>query len=120
MHVAQDAFARVSSLATDELALRVTRALRAPRPRAVGLARRLGATDEQAADVVQEVYLQLWRELLPTSPAVWKTESVRSMGIRIFHGIRALKSCWAPEHMFYLPHISPAREPITRCHGRGE
>jgi DNA-directed RNA polymerase specialized sigma24 family protein len=29
----------------------------------VGLARRLGATDEQAADVVQEVHLRLWREL---------------------------------------------------------
>lgn len=29
----------------------------------MGLARRLGATDEQAADVVQEVHLRLWREL---------------------------------------------------------
>jgi RNA polymerase sigma-70 factor (ECF subfamily) len=28
-----------------------------------GLARRLGATDEQAADVVQETHLRLWREL---------------------------------------------------------
>ena len=28
-----------------------------------GLARRLGATDEQAADVVQEVHLRLWQEL---------------------------------------------------------
>lgn len=28
-----------------------------------GLARRLGATDEQAADVVQDVHLRLWNEL---------------------------------------------------------
>jgi len=28
-----------------------------------GLARRLGASDEQAADVVQETHLRLWREL---------------------------------------------------------
>src|SRR3954454_20153767 len=33
-----------------------------------GLARRLGATDEQEADVVQEVHLRLWHELQRSSP----------------------------------------------------
>jgi RNA polymerase sigma factor (sigma-70 family) len=33
-----------------------------------GLARRLGATDEQAADVLQEVHLRLWHELQRGTP----------------------------------------------------
>ena len=63
MNVAQHAFAGASALAADELALRVTEHYERRGRELWGLARRLGATDEQAADVVQEVHLRLWREL---------------------------------------------------------
>ena len=63
MDVAQDAIAGTSELAADELALRVTEHYERRGRELWGLARRLGATDEQAADVVQEVHLRLWREL---------------------------------------------------------
>lgn len=63
MDVAQDAIAGGATLAADEHALRVTEHYER-RGRALwGLARRLGATEEQAADTVQEVHLRLWREL---------------------------------------------------------
>ena len=63
MNVAQHAFAGASALAADELALRVTEHYERRGRELWGLARRLGATDEQAADVVQEVHLRLWHEL---------------------------------------------------------
>ena len=61
--MAQDAIAGTSALAADELALRVTEHYERRGRELWGLARRLGATEEQAADVVQEVHLRLWREL---------------------------------------------------------
>lgn len=63
MDVAQDAIVGGATLAADDLALRVTEHYERRGRELWGLARRLGATDEQAADVVQEVHLRLWREL---------------------------------------------------------
>jgi RNA polymerase sigma-70 factor (ECF subfamily) len=63
MDVAQDSIVGGATLAADELALRVTEHYERRGRELWGLARRLGATDEQAADVVQEVHLRLWREL---------------------------------------------------------
>ena len=63
MSVAQDAFVAGIGESSDHVALRVTEHYERRGRELWGLARRLGATDEQAADVVQEVHLRLWREL---------------------------------------------------------
>ena len=47
----------------DPVALRVTEHYERRGRELWGLARRLGASDDQAADVVQEAHLRLWREL---------------------------------------------------------
>ncbi len=58
-----DALANPSSAASDEVGRRVTEHYERHGRKLWGLARRLGASDEQAADVVQEAHLRLWREL---------------------------------------------------------
>lgn len=63
MDVAQDVMATTVGQAADHVALRVTDHYERRGRVLWGLARRLGASDEQAADVVQEVHLRLWREL---------------------------------------------------------
>ena len=64
MNVAHEALAATQQgESTDPLALRVTEHYERRGRELWGLARRLGATDEQAADVVQEAHLRLWREL---------------------------------------------------------
>src|SRR3954449_7801231 len=63
MQVAQDLLSAVDAASTDALEGRIA-ALYERRGRELwGLARRLGATDEQAADIVQEAHLRLWHEL---------------------------------------------------------
>lgn len=63
MSVAQDALAAAVGESADHVALRVTEHYERRGRELWGLARRLGASDEQAADVVQEAHLRLWREL---------------------------------------------------------
>ncbi len=63
MDVAQATVAAQPSGATEATELRVVDHYERRGRELWGLARRLGATDEQAADVVQEVHLRLWSEL---------------------------------------------------------
>lgn len=63
MDVAQDALGTAVGESADHVALRVTDHYERRGRVLWGLARRLGASDEQAADVVQDVHLRLWREL---------------------------------------------------------
>lgn len=67
MSVAQDALATAAAESaadsTDALSRRVTDLYERRGRELWGLARRLGATEEQAHDVVQEAHLRLWREL---------------------------------------------------------
>src|SRR6186997_3633531 len=63
MDVAQELVSAVGGASTDVLEARIAD-LYERRGRVLwGLARRLGASDEQAADVVQEAHVRLWREL---------------------------------------------------------
>ena len=63
MDVAQDIVGAAAGESSDALALRVTEHYERRGRELWGLARRLGATDDQAADVVQEAHFRLWREL---------------------------------------------------------
>jgi RNA polymerase sigma-70 factor (ECF subfamily) len=63
MDVAQDVVGTAVGESADHVAHRVTEHYERRGRELWGLARRLGATDEQAADVVQEAHLRLWREL---------------------------------------------------------
>ena len=63
MDVAQDIVGAAVGESANHLAHRVTEHYERRGRELWGLARRLGATDEQAADVVQEAHLRLWREL---------------------------------------------------------
>ena len=62
MNVAHEALAATAG-SVDARAERVTEHYQRRGRELWGLARRLGATPEQAADVVQEAHLRLWREL---------------------------------------------------------
>ena len=63
MHVAHEALMPPVASATDEIGARVTEHYERRGRELWGLCRRLGASEEQAADVVQETHLRLWREL---------------------------------------------------------
>ena len=63
MDVAQDIVGTAVGESADHVAHRVTEHYERRGRELWGLARRLGATDEGAADVVQEAHLRLWREL---------------------------------------------------------
>src|SRR3990170_820518 len=63
MNVAQDIVGSAVGESADHVARRVTEHYERRGRELWGLARRLGATDEGAADVVQEAHLRLWREL---------------------------------------------------------
>jgi RNA polymerase sigma-70 factor (ECF subfamily) len=63
MDVAQDIVGTAVGESADHVAHRVTEHYERRGRELWGLARRLGATHEQAADVVQEAHLRLWREL---------------------------------------------------------
>ena len=63
MDVAQDTLGTTVGESADHVALRVTDHYERRGRLLWGLARRLGASDEQAADVVQEAHLRLWHEL---------------------------------------------------------
>ena len=63
MDVAQDIVGTAVGESADHVARRVTEHYERRGRELWGLARRLGATDEGAADVVQEAHLRLWREL---------------------------------------------------------
>jgi RNA polymerase sigma-70 factor (ECF subfamily) len=63
MHVVDGLYGTAVGESADHVALRVTEHYERRGRELWGLARRLGATDEQAADVVQEAHLRLWREL---------------------------------------------------------
>ena len=67
MNVAQDAYqtaqAGSAAASTDALSSRVADLYERRGRELWGLARRLGASEEQAHDVVQEAHLRLWREL---------------------------------------------------------
>ena len=63
MDVAQDLVGVAVGESADHVARRVTEHYERRGRELWGLARRLGASDEQAADIVQEVHLRLWREL---------------------------------------------------------
>ena len=64
MNVAQDAVAsRAAEESAAHISERVTEHYERRGRELWGLARRLGASDEQAADVLQEAHLRLWREL---------------------------------------------------------
>ncbi|HEY4634348.1 MAG TPA: sigma-70 family RNA polymerase sigma factor [Candidatus Limnocylindrales bacterium] len=61
--MAQDIVGTAVGESADHVARRVTEHYERRGRELWGLARRLGATDEGAADVVQEAHLRLWREL---------------------------------------------------------
>jgi RNA polymerase sigma-70 factor, ECF subfamily len=63
MDVAEDAIRTAIGESVDHVAWRVTDHYQRRGRELWGLARRLGAPDEQARDVVQEAHLRLWREL---------------------------------------------------------
>jgi RNA polymerase sigma-70 factor (ECF subfamily) len=63
MDVARDIVGTAVGESADHVARRVTEHYERRGRELWGLARRMGATDEQAADVVQEAHLRLWREL---------------------------------------------------------
>ncbi|OGO53341.1 MAG: hypothetical protein A2V84_07835 [Chloroflexi bacterium RBG_16_70_13] len=63
MNVARGIAAGAVGESADLVARRVTEHYERRGRELWGLARRLGASDEQAADVVQEAHLRLWREL---------------------------------------------------------
>ena len=64
----REAFTQAAQATWDGVALRVTEHYERRGRELWGLARRLGASDEQAADVVQETHLRLWRELTSGKP----------------------------------------------------
>ncbi len=61
--MAQDAFVMSAAESSDALSRRVADLYERRGRELWGMARRLGATDEQAHDIVQEAHLRLWREL---------------------------------------------------------
>ena len=63
MDVAQDIVGTAVGQSADHVARRVSEHYERRGRELWGLARRLGATDEGAADIVQEAHLRLWREL---------------------------------------------------------
>jgi RNA polymerase sigma-70 factor (ECF subfamily) len=63
MDVAQELVSAVGGASTDVLEARIADLYERRGRELWGLARRLGASDEQAADVVQEAHLRLWHEL---------------------------------------------------------
>ena len=63
MDVAQELGTAVGGVSSDALELRVVDLYERRGRELWGLARRLGASDEQAADVVQEAHVRLWHEL---------------------------------------------------------
>ncbi len=63
MNIAQEVLAVGVGESADSLARRVAAQYERHGRKLWGLARRLGATDEQAADIVQETHLRLWGEL---------------------------------------------------------
>jgi len=68
MRVVPQTLPATATTVADDLTLRVTEHYERRGREVWGLARRLGATDEQAADVVQESHLRLWRELSAGRP----------------------------------------------------
>ena len=64
MSIALDTIAASRANSGEALALRVTDHYERRGRVLWGLARRLGATEEQSADIVQEVHLRLWRALI--------------------------------------------------------
>ncbi len=64
----REALTQAPEATWDEVAQRVTEHYERRGRELWGLARRLGASDEQAADVVQETHLRLWRELTAGKP----------------------------------------------------
>lgn len=63
MNLTREALTQAGPTTWDDVAVRVTEHYERRGRELWGLARRLGASDEQAADVVQETHLRLWREL---------------------------------------------------------
>jgi RNA polymerase sigma-70 factor (ECF subfamily) len=63
MNVVTESLATATAASADEVGRLVTAHYERRGRELWGLARRLGASDEQAADVVQEAHLRLWREL---------------------------------------------------------
>jgi hypothetical protein len=63
MDVAQDIVGTAVGQSADHVARRVSEHYERRGRELWGLARRLGASDEEAADVVQKAHLRLWREL---------------------------------------------------------
>lgn len=61
--MARENFVQAAVGSADAIGLRVSEHYERRGRELWGLARRLGASDEQAADVVQEAHLRLWREL---------------------------------------------------------
>jgi RNA polymerase sigma-70 factor (ECF subfamily) len=68
VNVTREAFTQAPPATWDDVALRVTEHYERRGRELWGLARRLGASDEQAADVVQETHLRLWHELTSGKP----------------------------------------------------
>ncbi len=58
-----EGIAGTAAKSADPIALRVTEHYERRGRELWGLARRLGASEDQAADIVQEAHLRLWREL---------------------------------------------------------
>lgn len=63
MNLTREALTGAVHATWDDVALAVTEHYERRGRELWGLARRLGASDEQAADIVQETHLRLWREL---------------------------------------------------------